>query len=270
MSIAHTLADTAQTAFVSPWKRATRQKVFDYRMDPARAWRAFRRLVADKEDTYQVFEIMRALAGQSLPRGYHKMLATGEGGRQAYLAEEFAERLEDKEWLASLPDGSVGAAYRAFIAPRGLSAEGLAEESRKLADADVDTPHPVAWYARRLRDVHDVWHVLTGYGTDALGEVCVVAFSFAQTKSLGFALIAGGGAFELEKDRAGWPYAKAVAQAWWNGRRASWLAPLDYERLFLEPLEAARARLGIRAPTIYAAIPPEHRDGALAPRRLAA
>ena len=109
----------------------------------------------------------------------------------------------------------------------------------------------MAWYARRLRDVHDVWHVLTGYGTDALGEVCVVAFSYAQTKSLGFALIAGGGAYELAKDRSGWPYARAVAQAWWHGRLASWLAPLDYEALFLEPLESARARLHIRPPTIY-------------------
>ena len=30
-----------------------------------------------------------------------------------------------------------------------------------------------------------------------------------------------------------------------------------------EPLEAARARLGITPPTIYDAIPPEVRDGAL-------
>ena len=33
------------------------------RVQPVRALRAFRRLVADKEDTRQVFEIMSAMAG---------------------------------------------------------------------------------------------------------------------------------------------------------------------------------------------------------------
>ncbi|MEO7026773.1 MAG: Coq4 family protein [Caulobacteraceae bacterium] len=270
MSLAHSLSETLATAVSSPMRRATAKPVHKYAIEPRRAWTAFRRLIADKEDTRQVFEIMRALAGQSIPKGYARMLKTTEGGRQAFLAEEFADRLQDDAWLASLPEGSVGAAYRAFIAPRGLSAYGLAEESRKLPDVEIDTPHPVAWYARRLRDVHDVWHVLTGYGTDALGEVCVVAFSYAQTRTLGFALIAGGGALELQRGGSGWPYGKAVAQAYANGRRAEWLAPLDYEALFLEPLEAARARLGIRPPTTYQSIPAEHRDGALGPIKLAA
>ncbi|MDI1363502.1 MAG: Coq4 family protein, partial [bacterium] len=138
-----------------------------------RALKAVRRLIADKEDTVQVFEIMRALAGKAIPKGYRRLLSTPEGGRIAYERDEFAARLSDPVWLASFGPGTVGAAYRDFIAPRGLSAEGLAEESRKIAENDVDAPHPLAWYGRRLRDVHDVWHVLTGYNTDALGEVCV-------------------------------------------------------------------------------------------------
>ena len=63
----------------------------------------------------------------------------------------------------------------------------------KRTDGEIDAKHPLAWYGRRMRDVHDVWHVLTGYGTDGLGEACVVAFSYSQTKSLGFALIAHAG-----------------------------------------------------------------------------
>jgi ubiquinone biosynthesis protein COQ4 len=35
--------------------------------------------------------------------------------------------------------------------------------------------------------VHDIWHVLTGYRRDALGEACLVAFSYAQTRGLGWA-----------------------------------------------------------------------------------
>jgi ubiquinone biosynthesis protein COQ4 len=232
----------------------------DYPIQPGRALRAFRRLVADKEDTRQVFEIMRALAGRSFPKGYQRLLGTTGGGRQAALAVEFADRLEDRAWLESFPESSVGAAYRAFIAPRALSAYGLAADSRKLPDTDIDIQHPVAWYARRLRDVHDIWHVLTGYGTDALGEACVVAFSYPQTGSLGFALIAGGAASEFARGSGGPAFAKAIWQAYRHGREAAWLPALDYEALFSEPLETARERLQISRPTAYEAIPAEARD----------
>ena len=36
-----------------------------------------------------------------------------------------------------------------------------------------------------------------------------------------------------------------------NGRRAAWLMGEDYEALLHEPLDAARARLGIREPVAY-------------------
>jgi ubiquinone biosynthesis protein COQ4 len=230
-------------------------------IEPLRALRSFRRLVADKEDTEQVFEIISALAGRSIPRGYARLLETPEGGRQAYLGAEFADRLQDAAWLGALPEGSVGAAYRAFIAARDLSAYGLAEESRKVRDMDMDALHPTAWYARRLRDVHDIWHVLTGYGTDALGEACVVAFSYPQARSAGLAFIAAGAALEFEKQRKGHPYAPAIWQAWRHGRRAAWLPALDYEDLLAEPLEDARARLRIARPTLYDAVPIKARNG---------
>ena len=136
----------------------------------------------------------------------------------------------------------------------------LAEESRKTAEGEIDAPHPFAWYGRRMRDVHDVWHVLTGYSTDGLGEACVVAFSYSQTKSLGFALIAHAGAYQYEKIRNGHPYRKAVMEAFRNGKRAAWLPEVDYVKLFGETLEAARARLNIQPATIYQSIPEDVRD----------
>lgn len=231
-----------------------------FRLQPLRAFRAVRRLIADKEDTAQVFEVMRALSGRAIPNGYARLLKTPQGGAIAYRREEFADWLSDEAWLAQFQPGTVGAAYRDFIAPRGLTAEGLAEESRKVADADMDAAHPLLWYARRLRDVHDVWHVLTGYGTDALGEVCVVAFSYAQTRSLGFALIALAGAREFRRLKDGQPYGKAVREAWRAGRTAAWLPEVDYPALFAMPLDEARRALKIKPPATYRAIPQDLRE----------
>ena len=120
---------------------------------------------------------------------------------------------------------------------------------------EIEAPHPVMWYSRRLRDVHDIWHVLTGYETDALGVACVVSFSYGQTGSLGFGFIGWGAAREIHREKPSIPARRAALQAWRNGRRARWLPGLDYEALFAEPLESARARLGVRAPTVYAAVP---------------
>jgi len=231
------------------------------KLDWIHALRSLRRLLADKEDTRQVFEIMRALNGQATARGYHRLLTTRAGGRIAYQRQEFAHRLMDDAWLDSLPAGSVGAAYRDFIRAEALSAEGLAEVSRE-GGPQIEEPHPYAWFGRRTRDVHDIWHILTGYHRDALGEACLVAFSYAQTKGLGWAVIALGAAYRSRKGK-GHPYVKAIWQGYRRGKAAEWLLGEDYEQLMAEPLDAARRRLGLTPPTLYEAIPPEARDGAV-------
>lgn len=231
-----------------------------FRMQPLRALRAVRRLIADKEDTAQVFEILAALSGGAIPKGYQRLISTNEGGRIAYEAQEFAERLSDRAWLESFGPGTVGAAYRDFIAPRGLTAKGLAEESRKVKDTEIDAPHPHAWYARRLRDVHDVWHVLTGYQTDGFGEACLLAFSYKQTRSLGLLLIINAARREYGKLKLGQPYGEALKEGFRNGAKAAWLPAVDYPALFAENLESARRRLKIDPPVIYQSIPADYRD----------
>ena len=252
------MAMTADTADFRPDYGAPRQ--VSTKLDWGHAWRSLQKLLADKEDTRQVFEIMRALNGKSTANGYIKLLETPEGGRMAFERKEFADKLMDDAWLDSLPAGSVGAAYREFIRAEDLSAEGLADVSRE-GISDVDNPHPYAWFGRRTRDVHDIWHILTGYHRDALGEACLVAFSYAQTKGLGWALIAFGAASRSRG--TGYPAIKAIWQGYQRGKAAKWLLGEDYESLLAEPLEAARKRLSLTPPTIYDSIPANVRNGVL-------
>lgn len=232
------------------------------RLEWGQALKSLRRLLSDKEDTTAVFEIMRALNGTATAKAYHRLIESPKGGRIAYERAEFAQRLMDDAWLDSLPKGSVGAAYRNFVRSERLSAEGLAEVSR-IDGVHIDEPHPYAWMGRRTRDVHDVWHILSGYHRDGLGEACLVAFSYAQTKGLGWLLIALGAASKVGRSPKH-PYRKAIWQGYLRGKRAAWLLGEDYERLMAEPLESARRRLNITPPTLYDAIPPEARDGNLA------
>ncbi|MGB3509512.1 MAG: Coq4 family protein [Microcoleaceae cyanobacterium] len=45
----------------------------------------------------------------------------------------------------------------------------------------------------RLRQTHDIWHLVTGFGTDVVGELGLQAFMLAQTRRpMSVVLIAGG------------------------------------------------------------------------------
>ena len=194
---------------------------------------------------------MRALSSDKPPAGYARLISTPAGGKLAYDRVELCERFGDDAWLDDFVPGTVGAAYREFIRRNNISAAGLAEESRRAAVNQQAFRHPHSWFGRRTRDIHDVWHVLTGYGTDGLGEGCVVAFSFAQTGAKGFAVIALGVARIGKKLRPDLPFYKCIWEAYQAGRKAAWLQGEDYEALFAEPLDAARRRLNIGTPHTY-------------------
>jgi len=210
MSMTDTMTATAGQA-PSAWADAPLPR-------PRKQWgvalKALRRLLADKEDTGQVFEIMAALNGGSSAKAYQRLLSTPKGGRLAYERVELAPRLMDDAWLDSFAEGTVGAAYRRFVRSENLSAEGLAEISREKHGQD-EMAHPYAWFGRRIRDTHDLWHILSGYHRDGLGEACLVAFSYAQTESLGWALIAIGAALKSGGE-AKYPYRAAI----WQGYKA--------------------------------------------------
>ena len=231
---------------------------------PKREWgtafSALRRLLTDKDDTRAVFEIMRALNGGATRAGYRRLLTTAEGGRLAYQRTELAEKLADRDWLASPPDESLGAAYRRFTDKAQITPEGLVDVSRSVMDDRIE--HPVAWYGRRIRDTHDLWHTVTGYGTDSLGEACLVAFSYAQTRALGWAAIAVGAAIKSRK-APDQPYARAILEGYRRGRAAAWLPAQDWLALLPQPLEAVRARLALTPPPIYLSIPVDLRGQAI-------
>ncbi|QYE36651.1 ubiquinone biosynthesis protein [Polymorphobacter sp. PAMC 29334] len=234
---------------------------------PKRDWlkalRAVRRLLADKDDTVQVFEIMRSLNGRATRDGYLQLLLTAQGGRIAYQRRELPEVLMDRAMLATYPVGSVAAHYLAFTEAGQISADGLADVSRQAARPEgIDLVHPVAWYGRRIRDTHDLWHILTGYDLTGLGEACLVAFSYAQTKALGWALIGTGAALRGAR-QPGYKFARAIWEGYRRGRSAAWLPGQDYEALLAEPLEAARSRLGLQPPALFDAIPVAARNHAL-------
>ena len=220
------------------------------RRDWRTAFDAIRKLLNNGDDTTQVFRIMRALNVGNAPINYARFIATAEGGRLAYERVELAAKFSQPSYVAQFAPGTVGAAYRDFLERTGYSADGLVEVSRVISEDDM--PHPYAWFGRRVRDTHDIWHVLNGYKADeSLGEAALVAFSYAQVGGLGWAFIGGAAALKSIGVTGNLLFAKAVWEGYVRGRKAKWLAGEDYEKLLHEPIEAARQRLGLTPPVAY-------------------
>lgn len=222
------------------------------KMDFKGAWQALKALMADKEDTAQVFKIMGCLTGKSLWKKYQQFAKTEVGSRVLAENIDLLDTLADRDALAALPEGTLGRVYLDFMIREGISAEGLAEAS----DGRYEqlTHDGLQRYAIRSRDMHDLWHVVSGFGRDGLGEICVVAFSYPQSGSHGFGAIALMGLVNMMKEypkRGTW---KAVWQAYRMGKKAAWLPGQDWEKLLTLPYEEVREMLNLSDPTYYAAL----------------
>lgn len=213
-----------------------------------RAWRAMRRLLASPEETEQAFETIAALSGRDFERLFQRFAADPDG-RALYLARpSLLATVSDRAALRALPAGSFGREYAAFMDAAGLDAQGLVEAEQKSEAATrldgLDSDRE--WFGDRLRDMHDLWHVLTGYGRDEAGEAANLAFSFAHTPFRGIALILFGIAVNRPPEgmrRGAW--LRYLFRAWKRGRSAAWLPPVRYEDLLPHPLEDVRRLLRI-------------------------
>lgn len=229
---------------------ATDRKISGFR--PLKVLHHFRKLIEDKEDTEQVFHIIEATKGRKSHRLAWDFIRSPDG--QRFLREEvdLPTMLDDHERWARLPQNSVGRHYIAFMKREGLTAAGLVEESHKWAPLESRPVDLTEWYFNRLRDTHDLFHVLTGYGRDALGEACLLGFSYSQNRNGGILFIAYAGARQIKKvtgTRA--PLFAAVREGQKLGKAAAKLAHMDVEAVMREDIDEAHQRLDLGQPVIY-------------------
>jgi ubiquinone biosynthesis protein COQ4 len=218
-----------------------------FRIRPLAAVRALRALFRDPDDTAQVFVLIEALSGDSRKRVARRLWRSPVGARLLRERRSLAEVLADRTRLAALPAHSLGRAYLALCERAGITPEGL------VAASDVGEPRLLEGDERfvhqLLRDSHDLWHVVTGYQTDTVGEAAVLAFSFAQTHNPGVLLIVLLAMVEASSDR---PWVRPLLlQAFARGVRAAWFPAADWEALLERPLEEVRRELGVDAPPLY-------------------
>jgi ubiquinone biosynthesis protein COQ4 len=221
------------------------------RYRPLRAVRSFQGLMKDKEDTSLVFKIFESLPSKTFISRVRDLSLSEHGEFLRASEPRLPEILDDHAALRRTPKGSLAHAYCDFMEAEGLSAAGLVAEAERLDRPKY--PDLVQWFMERSRDTHDLFHILTGYGRDALGETCVLLFTHGQSPSQGHLLIGYAGAANIKKMAKGSaaPIFGAVRQAHRTGKGAPRLIAQPIRELLQRPLDDVRAALRIPQPTQY-------------------
>lgn len=207
---------------------------------------AVRGILRDPSDTAQVFRLIDALSGPTPRHLVGRFSASRTGARLLAERPRVLERLRDHAELAALPAGSLGRAYLDFMTAGGLTPDGLLKASEVLGP-EHEREDEAAWIGQRMRDTHDLWHVVTGYRGDLLGEGSLLAFSWAQTRTRGIGVLAAIAIMRADDpdDR------RLLLDGLVRGLRAAWLPAVPWEELLAENLEVVRARLRVGPPPAY-------------------
>ena len=209
-----------------------------------RAWRALRELIADAERTDKVIEFLNCIGGSGDLRAFARFQRDPEGARLLAERPSLLKTMSDLDTLSALPAGSFGRAYADFMRGEKLDPDGIVAEFAKADTTEAIGDEDMMWFFERLDVMHDIWHVLTGYGRDRAGEAANLAFTFGQFPTRGVGLLALAGVIIGPKDIT-FAWQRYLGRAWLRGRRASWLLLARYEDLLALPLEEVRRRLRI-------------------------
>jgi ubiquinone biosynthesis protein COQ4 len=156
----------------------------------------------------------------------------------ALVAENWRPPTLDLDALEQLPPGTLG--------------HGYAHQMRSLGFTPLQDIHPTPtntpqeYVIARMRETHDIVHVLTGFGVDQASELGLQGFNLAQTRTpLAVMLIFGGLLLALQQDKPLEPLLSALSRGFEMGLRADCVIAHKLEQGWDRPLRDWQQQLGL-------------------------
>jgi ubiquinone biosynthesis protein COQ4 len=155
---------------------------------------------------------------------------------EALWQSRYSAKRYDLDELMKLPPHTLGGAYARHMKQNELSVDYYQEKAPR---------NRMQFMRQRMRQTHDVWHVLTGFGTDEFEEVGIQGFYAGQFVSSMSGLIGAGAFFksimrcrfsELQK------HMDSFCEGYCAGKRAENLLAVKWEELWSESLDSLRRR----------------------------
>jgi ubiquinone biosynthesis protein COQ4 len=215
-----------------------------------RALEALRTVMADPDRTDQVLVFSTYANAGTMHRRLHRFYDDPRGRRLYDERRTIDSKTVDLDELLALPTDTLGHAYATFLRSRGLTPEIFDGAPERVSDPKA------AYVIQRMRQTHDLWHVVTGHETDPFGEIALQAFTFGQIGAPSTLVLSAAGTLNFRRLRPG--LARAVLAAFKAGRAANrfvifpwedhWATPLaDVQRLLnVTPLPGSFAAPAVR------------------------
>jgi len=185
-----------------------------------------------------VSDLTDALCLPAMARMAERLQGDAEGRRLLAERPRIDSNRVDFDALAELPEGTLGREFVRFLREHRITPDSF----RLPVGYFEDVP---AYVTLRLRQTHDLWHLLTGYPPTTCGELVLSAFIFAQVGAPSSLLVAILGPLRYGVGQRG--LKRQVLAAYRRGRATGRLTSFFWEDHWNEPLEAVRARLGCPA-----------------------
>ncbi|MEB3172727.1 MAG: Coq4 family protein [Cyanobacteriota bacterium] len=184
-----------------------------------------------------VFRIAGTLSGSPMSTQMFRHLLDNPA-MAALIAEHWRPAPIDLDALEALPEGTIGHVYAHQLRSQGLTPDSLIDPK------PIQSPQD--YIVHRLRETHDIVHVLTGFGTDGDGELGLQAFNLAQNRSpLAVMLIFGGLLATLQNDEPLEPLLKALMRGFELGLKAPCVIACKLEEGWDRPLADWQRELGL-------------------------
>lgn len=194
--------------------------------------RAFRILRRDVTDPYYGPLFQESLDGAVYSRAARRLRASPAGLPLLEERPSLAAGDVDLAALLELPESSLGHRYARFFSQPGV--DPLLAPPRELSDSQ--------YLAKRMRETHDLHHLLTGYGTDMVGEHELQAFQYGNLGTP-TSLLTLLSTFHRRYPFSRLTYLRRLRAAYRRGRAAAPLTDIVWESLWPVSLDQVRSRL---------------------------
>jgi ubiquinone biosynthesis protein COQ4 len=201
----------------------------------------FLKLVNNPNRPEVVFDMADQLAGGSMDhpaiRSLHEATIKHPEFVQLYESN-YRPKKSSLEELHLYPEGSLGRRYAEHLTTNGLDPDFY---------RDVEQKHLVTYLGQRMRETHDILHVLTGFDTSVPGEAALQAFSLAQIGSAINAILVAAGILNTIKTSPGSTrdVMDQIVRGYSMGRQAKFLPAVRFDECWETPISQLQADLNI-------------------------
>ena len=149
-----------------------------------RALKALARVLRNPEETEQVLVFSNLVNAGKRDERLWRFFEDPVGAKLYEQKRALDSTTIDLDVLAAMPEGTLGRAYAQFMRAHGLTPNVFDGSPDDVRDERA------AYIIQRMRQTHDLWHVVTNCETDPAGEIALQAFTYAQVRAPSSAILA--------------------------------------------------------------------------------